>query len=73
MKVVLPVLPTQQYVSLMDQLRVFLGPFRQGKADSRLVGRLVCMYGYVQAAVKGGDVSKVLSAISSLLGVDCCC
>lgn len=69
-----PALSKQEYAALMEQLRVFFGPFRQDGArlEGRSLQRLRCMYRYVLAAAQGlesGDgVEAVLAAVKALVG-----
>ena len=59
-------LPPQQYSSLMEQLGVVFGRHVRGEGVSE--GQLKTLYWYVQAAVDGGHVFKVLSTLEDRLG-----
>jgi hypothetical protein len=61
-----PLLPRQQYCSLVKQLRVVFERHAQGQGVS--AQQLQTMYVYVQAAVDDGRLGEVVSTLEDRLG-----
>jgi hypothetical protein len=64
-KALRPLLPRQQYSRLMEQL-VFMR-YKLGQGVD--IEQLQTMYPYVQGAVDGGEVCKVVSSLQDSLGL----
>jgi hypothetical protein len=62
-----PLLPRKQYSRLMEQLQLVFGRYR-GK-QGVCAEQLQTMYLYVQGAVDGGEVCKVVSTLVDSLGL----
>jgi hypothetical protein len=60
-----PLLPRQQYSSLMERLGDAFGRYKSGKGVG--AEQLLTMYFSVQAAVDGGEVGKVVSTLEDEL------
>jgi hypothetical protein len=61
-----PLLPPRQYSRLMEQLRVVFARHMHGQGVS--TEQLQTMYLYVQGAIDGGEVCKVVSTLEDRLG-----
>jgi hypothetical protein len=61
-----PLLPPQQYSNLMGQLELVFQQYRNGTVSE---GQLQLMYAYVQAAVDGREVARVVSTLTNRLSM----
>ncbi len=80
-----PLLPRQEYSNLMGQLEEAFRPYRQagGAANAAAAAatssqsmawqlqQLQVMYRYLQAAVDGRQLSRVVAAVNNLISVAC--
>jgi hypothetical protein len=65
-KALRPLLPRQQYSRLMEQLQLVFMRYKHGQGVD--AEQLQTMYLYVQGAVDGGEVCKVVSSLQDSLG-----